>query len=515
MLVPSQGVETRFPCTLRRERQADVADSDAVLDRDATGQAAAVRAGQVSPSELLEAAIARIEELNPVINAVIHPLFGKARAQAGAGLPDGAFRGVPMLVKDAVCHTAGDPYHVGMRLLRDRGWTEPADTVLAARFRAAGFLLVGKTNTPELATAYTTEPEAYGPTRNPWDLTRSAGGSSGGSAAAVAAGMVAIAHGNDMGGSIRVPASACGVVGLKPSRARTSLGPDFGEYWAMLTHEGVLTRTVRDTAAALDAIAGPAPGDPYQAPAPARPFLDEVGVDPGRLRIGLRTEVPGAGGPAHPDCVAAVTMTADLLERMGHQVEPAGIAALDDPGMGEPFVDVFSVSVARDLDRWSGRLGIAIGPDDVEPRNWMLATRGREVDGARYVAALEYLHGYARRVASWWAGGWDVLLTPTLPEPPRLLGFLGREPTLAATGDLGQFLSPFNVTGQPAISLPLGRSAAGLPVGVQLVAGYGREDVLLRLSAALEAAAPWEHRRPRGPASPLATEAEHGETDRS
>ncbi len=260
---------------------------DGVAWMDATAQAELVRTGAASPAELVAAAIERIQTLDPDLNAVIHPLFEKATTAAAGPLPDGPFRGVPFLVKDAVAHTAGDPYHCGMRLLRDRGWTEANDSYLVERFRAAGFVIVGKTNTPEMASDFTTEPVAYGPSRNPWNVSRSTGGSSGGSGAAVASGMVPVAHGNDMGGSIRVPSAHCGLVGLKPSRARTSLGPNFGEFWGMLTHEHVLARSVRDTAAVLDCTAGARPGDPYTAPPPARPWRDEVGVPPGRLRIGL------------------------------------------------------------------------------------------------------------------------------------------------------------------------------------------------------------------------------------
>ncbi len=461
---------------------------------DAVTQAEQVAAGTRTARDLLDQAIARIERLNPVLNAVIHPLFDKAAAAVAAGLPAGPFRGVPMLVKDALCHTAGDPCHVGMRLLRDRGWTEAADTELARRFRRAGLLIVGRTNTPELATAFTTEPAAYGPTRNPWDTARSAGGSSGGSAAAVAAGLVPVAHGNDMGGSIRVPASQCGVVGLKPTRARTSLAPDFGEYWGMLTHEGVLTRSVRDTAAVLDAVRGAAAGDPYSAERPARPFARDLHIDPGPLRVGLRVTVPPDGGLPDPQCVRAVESAGALLERCGHRVEPADLAALDDEAMGEYFARVFTASVARDLDRWQHRLGVAIGAADVEPRNWMLAELGRQVTAAGYLEAVEYLQGYARRIARWWADGFDVLVTPTLRMPPPLLGRLPAEPDLAAVADLGQFTGPFNVTGQPAISLPLHWTPEGLPLGVQLVGAYGREDLLLQLSAQLERAAPWAHR---------------------
>ena len=287
---------------------------------DATAQAELVRSGAATPSELVEAAVARIDALNPQLNAVIYDRAERARAEAAGPLPAGPFRGVPMLLKDAVAHTAGDPYHCGMRALKEAGWVEREDTWLVERFRAAGFVIVGKTNTPELASAATTEPLAYGPTHNPWDLGCSPGGSSGGSAAAVAAGMVAVAHGNDMGGSIRVPSSMCGLVGLKPSRGRGTLGPDFGEFWAMTTHEHVLTRTVRDTAAVLDAIAGPGVGDPYTAPRPNRPFAAEVGADPGRLRIGFRADAPGVG--AFEAGEQAVRTVAAQLEALGHVVEP-------------------------------------------------------------------------------------------------------------------------------------------------------------------------------------------------
>jgi amidase len=463
---------------------------------DAVTQAGLVAAGECTAGDMLQQAVSRIEDVNPGLGAVIHPLFGKAAAAVAAGLPDGPLRGVPMLVKDALCHTAGDPYHLGMRLLRERRWTEPRDTELARRFRRAGLVIVGRTNTPELATAFTTESAAYGPTRNPWDPARSADGSSGGSAAAVAAGMVAVAHGNDMGGSIRVPASQCGVVGLKPTRARISLAPDFGEYWGMLAHEGVLTRTVRDTAAVLDAVHGAAPGDPYTAPPPRRPFGRDLGIDPPPLRVGLRTAVPVTGAQPDPECAAAVQAAGALLERCGHHVEPAAIPALDDEAMGAHFARLFTASVARDLDRWQRRLGTVIGPQHIEPRNWMLAELGRQVTAAAYIAAVEYLQAYARRVARWWADGSDVLVTPTIRIPPPPLGWLPREPDLAAVADLGQFTCPFNVTGQPAVSLPLQWTAHGLPVGVQLVGGYGREDLLLQLAAQLERAAGWAHRYP-------------------
>src|SRR5881409_3063501 len=275
--------------------------SDELALLDATAQAELVRQRHVSPRELVDAAIARIERLNPKLNAVIIQRFEKARAEAAApDLPAGPFRGVPFLLKDLVCHSAGDPYHAGMRLLRELEWVERYDTYLAARFRAAGFVFLGRTNVPELGPAPTTEPVAYGPTRNPWDTSRSPGGSSGGSAAAVAAGLVPVAHANDGGGSIRIPSSECGLVGLKPSRGRTSLGPDVGEGWGGLSVEHVVARSVRDTAAVLDAVAGYLPGDPYTAPPPARPFRDEVGAAPGKLRVGLLVKAPAGQTEVHP-----------------------------------------------------------------------------------------------------------------------------------------------------------------------------------------------------------------------
>jgi amidase len=478
--------------------------SDEIRWLDATAQAELVANGDVTPQELVEAAIARIEAENPRVNAVITTMFDKARASLDA-LPDGPFRGVPFLLKDAVAHSAGDPYHCGMQVLKDAGYVAPHDTVLVTRYRAAGFVILGKTNLPELAFSITTEPRAYGATRNPWNVDHSPGGSSGGSGAAVAAGMVAVAHGNDMGGSIRAPSSACGLVGLKPTRARNSLGPDFGDYWGLTTHEHVLTRSVRDTAAVLDATAGPAPGDPYFAPPPARPFLDEVGADPGRLRIGFRTRGPGRDDEAHPDCVAAVVNAARLLESLGHEVAAVDVPALDDAAYHETAGSLFPVFLARELDRWSAILGREIRPSELEPFNAQMAEGGRKVSGAQYLAGTEAANHYSRRLASWWNaespdGGWDVLVTPQLGAPPPRIGELGPDSDLEShlekMGTVAQFTMPFNLTGQPAVSLPLHWNDAGLPIGVQFVAAYGREDVLLRLAAQLEAAQPWADRHP-------------------
>jgi amidase len=476
--------------------------ADELATLDATDQAALVRAGKVSARELVDAAIARIERLNPALNAVVIPLFEQARARAAAAGHDAApFRGVPFLLKDLGARNAGEPYHNGMRFLRGLGWVEARGTHLAERFRAAGLVSLGKTNTPELGTMTTTEPVAYGPSRNPWDPARSTGGSSGGSAAAVASGMVPLAHANDGGGSIRIPASECGLVGLKPSRGRTSLGPESGELWAGLVVEHVVTRSVRDTAAVLDAVAGPMPGDPYVAPPPDRPFAAEVGAAPGRLRIGLMARAPGGAATVHADCAAAVADAGRLLESLGHVVEESHPAALDEHEFLQFFGEVVASWVAWELDDWGVRTGRPLGPDDVEPVNRALAEMGRGLAASRYIAAVRWLQAHTRRVAAWWAGGFDLLLTPTLAEPPPPLGEFSSPDDpwrgYVRSVPFAIFTSPFNTTGQPAISLPLFWNDRGLPIGLQLVAAYGREDLLLRIAAQLEAARPWAGRRPR------------------
>jgi len=487
--------------------------SDALGDHDATGLAALIRAGELKPLELVDAAIARIEAVDPQLNSVIHPRFERARAEAAAmetsGDGAGPFAGVPFLVKDITCRQAGEPFHEGMRFLKDRHWRAGSDSYLAARFRAAGLLTVGRTNTPELGIVPTTEPAAYGPTRNPWDLSRSPGGSSGGSAAAVAAGFVPAAHANDGGGSIRIPASACGLVGLKPSRGRSSLGPD-ASFSALVVCEHVVCRTVRDCASLLDVVAGPMPGDPYVAPPPLRPYGEEVGADPGRLRVGVLTAAPGGMASVHPDCVAAAEAAGRTLERLGHHVEVDHPAALDLPDWTPHFMSLWSSGVALGLDGWSTRTGAVIGEGDVEPLTWALAELARALPAAALLRSLDWLLRTTRLVAEWWTpadgrqeGGFDLLLTPTLAEPPVPLGTFDPQPGFPLAGFMRAgaftpFTPPFNVTGQPAISLPLAQTADGLPVGVQLVAAYGREDVLLRVAAQLEEAEPWAGRRPPG-----------------
>jgi amidase len=471
---------------------------------DAMGQAELVRNGEASPSELVDEAIGRIEALNGELNAVITPLFDKARAAAASpDLPDGPFRGVPFLLKDLACHSAGDPMYEGSSFLREVGWVEEEDTVLAARFRAAGLVVLGKTNTPEFGILPTTETEAFGPARNPWNTGHSTGGSSGGSAAAVAAGLVAAAHGNDGGGSIRIPASHCGLVGLKPSRGRISLGPDFGDVMSGLTNEGVLTRSVRDTAALLDAVIGHTSGDPYAAPGLPGPLLSEVGASPGRLRIALRTAPPGRQYETHPDCVEAAQVAGRLLESLGHGVEEVELPEFDDESITPTFLARWAAGCAWVLDYWSRRTGRTITADDVEPLTWALAEHGRSVNAADYLAAVEAHQVLAWKLAEWQEqAGYDLLLTPTVGEPPPPLGSFAHPPDqpllpIVRATPFAAFTAGLNMTGAPAISLPVHTTAGGLPVGAQLVAPYGREDILIRIAAQVEEAAPWAGRFPQ------------------
>jgi len=475
--------------------------SDELATMDATAQAELVRSGEASPTELVDAAIERIEALNGELNAVIHPLFEKAREAASGELPEGPFRGVPFLLKDVFGESAGDPYHEGMKHLRDLSWVSEADDYLVARYRRAGFVICGKTNVPELGILPTTEPEAYGPTSNPWDTARSPGGSSGGAGAAVAAGMVPVAQAGDGGGSIRIPASACGLVGLKTSRGRTTMGPQLGEPASGLNVMHVLTRSVRDCAAILDATHGAAPGDPYTAPPPDRPYADELGADPGRLRVGMMTRAPAGMFELHPDCVAATEGAGELLESLGHGVEASHPEALDDPDYIDRFIARWTAGVAATLEYWGLKTGKPVGLEGVEASTWALAEAGREVSAIDLFGVLAYQQGSARAAAAWWEDGFDLLLTPSMGEPPTPLGAFVPDPEDPASAlrravPTAGFTAYWNATGQPAISLPLHWSDDGLPIGVQLVAPYGREDLLIRVAAQLEQARSWAQRTP-------------------
>ena len=471
--------------------------------RDATDQAELVRSGAASPAELVNEAIAAIEATNPELNAVVTPLFDKARAAAAApDLPEGPFRGVPFLLKDLHCHSEGDPMYEGSRFLKEINWVEREDTVLAARFRAAGFVFCGKTNVPEFGILPTTETEEFGAARNPWNTGHTPGGSSGGSAAAVAAGVVAAAHGNDGGGSIRIPAAHCGLVGLKPSRGRISLGRDMGDVMAGLVNEGVLTRSVRDTASILDAVMGSTPGDPYAAPALPGPLVAELTAEHRPLRIAMRTAPPGRQYETHPDCVEAAQVAARLLESLGHGVDEVELAELDADGVTETFLQRWGAGVAWVLDYWSRRTETTITEDDVEALTEALADLGRGVSAADFLTAVEHHQVLAYKMAAWQEeSGYDLILTPTTGEPAPPLGtFATNEeqplmPIVRATPSAA-FTAGMNMTGAPAISLPLHWTAGGLPVGAQLSAPYGREDLLIRVAAQCEEAAPWAGKLP-------------------
>ena len=463
---------------------------------DATAQADLVRRGEASPRELTEAAIARIEAVNPKLDAVIRTRFDAARQEAEGPLPDSPFRGVPILFKDLGSMVAGEPMAFGLGPLRDLAF--PVTSYLAEQFLAAGFIPLGRTNVPELGTTVTTEARSFPAARNPWDLGHSTGGSSGGSAAAVAAGMVAVAHASDGGGSIRIPASECGVVGLKPTRGRVSQGPVVGEAWAGGVIDGAVTRTVRDAAGVLDVISAPMPGDPYYAPPLPRPLVREVGADPGRLRIGV-LDRPGAEGFLDdPQCRAAVASAARLLESLGHHIEQSAPAAMFESELPDHFNTIIAADTEATMQAFEMLLGRPIGEDEIEPRNVAYRRAGKALDAVTYLGSRAWLGMWSRRMADWW-NDHDLLVTPTVGAPPPELGWF----TAAGPAEEGTriasfipYTAQFNLTGQPAVSLPLHWTPGGLPVGVQLVAAYGREDLLIRVASQLEQAAPWSGRRP-------------------
>jgi amidase len=479
--------------------------SDRFDGLDGLAQAELVHDGEVKPIELVEAAIARAEAVNPELNAIIHPRYERAREEAATAA--GPLAGVPMVHKDLDGWTKGDPYHGGNARLKAQGFVADHDSYLAARFRDAGLVIIGRTNAPEFGLLPTTEPEAYGPSRNPWDLDRSTGGSSGGSAAAVAAGIVPIGHAGDGGGSIRIPASECGLVGLFPSRGRTSLGPAVDEAWGGFVRRHVVTRTVRDSAAVLDAVHGWLPGDPYTAPAPTRPFLDEVGADPGRLTIGVCTASASPYADLDPVCAAAADAVGQVLAGAGHEVSstPWLLDESEQAAMSHHFATAYSAFGYREVLELEHLTGSPVTEADVEPTTWFIAEAGRAVSAGDLLEAMRQLSLLTRKMAAWWTpvaaggGGHDLLITPTLMVPPPRLGWFSPEEgpleALIRASTMTALTLPFNITGQPAISLPL-HWDGGLPIGVQLVAAYGREDLLLRVAGQLEGLMPWGDRRP-------------------
>ncbi len=466
---------------------------------DATGLAALVRQGQVTPQALLEAVIARIEARDGRVNAIVTQMYDQARATLAAGLPAGPFAGVPFMLKDLGVLYAGVRTSNGSRIFAD--FVPDHDSTLVARYKAAGLVIMAKTNTPELGIAATTEPELFGPTRNPWNLAHSAGGSSGGAAAAVAAGYLPIAHATDGGGSIRIPASMCGLFGLKPSRGRMPMGPDLGEGLAGMATGHCISRSVRDSAALLDATQGPAPGDPYTAPPLSRPLLDEVGAPPGRLRIAMCT-TDYLGQPIHPECAAAVEAAARLCASLGHDVEEA---RPDFSGL--PLTRAWRVIPAANL--WlnvqarARALGRAPAPGDVEPVTWAWMQEGRQLTAADYMEAVTIMHSLGRRMGTF-LERYDLLLTATLARPPLKLGAMDMTTddvdryVAFLFDEVAPFTPLFNQTGGAAMSVPLAWNRAGLPIGIQFGGGLGDEPKLIRLAAQLEQAQPWADRRAPG-----------------
>ena len=463
---------------------------------DAIGLADLVRRKEVTPLELVEEAIERIESLNPSLNAVITPMFDQALAAAKKDLPQGPFAGVPFLIKDIGAMVKGVRMCLGTALLKN--FVPDHDNELVIRLKRAGLILVGKTNLPELGILPTTEPRLFGPTRNPWNPERTPGGSSGGSAAAVAAGMVPMAHANDGGGSIRIPASCCGLFGLKPTRARNPMGPDFGDLFTGLISEHALTRSVRDSAALLDATSGPDVGDPYWAPPPARPFLQEVGADPGKLRIAF-TASNLSGAKFHPDCIQAVRDAASLCAASGHQVEE-----VDPPHnrdlISQAFMVLWSSGVAWTIEGMAMVTGQAATADHFEPLTWALYETGKNNSASAYLFHLTLLQRIAREIARFFIQ-YDLWLAPTVAEPPPTLGTFDSplDNPLYGIVRADEFVpvTPIaNFTGQPAMSIPLFWNAGGLPIGVHFMGRFGDEATLIRLAAQLEQARPWFNRRP-------------------
>ncbi len=463
---------------------------------DGLGLAGLVKAGHVTPDELLEAAIARVEARNPVVNAVTMPLHDYARRALAAGLPDGPFRGVPFLMKDLTAPMAGVPMTRSCRYYADAP-LPAADSVHVERLKRAGLVIFGRTNTCELGLSLTCEPQMHGPTRNPWDPARISGGSSGGAAAAVGARMLPMAHATDGFGSIRAPAACCGLVGLKPTRGRNTFAPYSGEGLGGLSAEHAVTLSVRDSAALLDATGGAGAGDPYVAPRRTRPFLAEVGADPGRLRIAFTSVTPN-GAKVDAESLRTLAETAQLCADLGHQVEEAN-PALEGEAVVPTFLTLAAANTVVNLGGNPAK-GRPAHEDEVERITWATAKRGEQITGADYVRATQAAHRLGRQMAAFHAQ-WDVLLTPGLATLPVPLGVIDM-----MMDDLDEYwrrvfhFSPFtvwfNITGQPAMMLPLGRASNGMPMATQLVGRYGDEATVFRLAAQLEAARPWFDRKP-------------------
>ncbi|UCC53601.1 MAG: amidase [Anaerolineaceae bacterium] len=483
----------------------------ALIAYDAIGLAELIRDGEISPVELLENTIRRIEAANPRLNAVIYKMYDQAYEQAeqwGARLIRGeetgaVFGGVPFLLKDLLAEYRGAPFCEGSRAIE--GYVSKVDSELVIRQKAGGLVIVGKTNTPEFGGLPLTDSTLHGPSLNPWDTNLTPGGSSGGSAVAVAAGIVPMAHGNDGGGSIRIPASCCGLFGLKPTRGRNPLGPLFGDLAGGLVSEHALTRTVRDSAALLDVTSGAGTGDPYYAPSRERPFWEEVQMDAGELKIGFLTSIPegwSEKSQIHPDCVNAVHDAAWLCEGLGHIVEEIAPDQLSDPKILQNYNLIWSCLIGHIVAYWERELGRKIEQDELEPINWEDYQDSLHITGADYLVALEEIQRFSRKVAHWHrAGGYDLLLNPTMRIPPSKYGTFEstrEEPMMLL--DVARSFSVMthiqNLTGQPAMSVPLFWNEEQVPIGVQFAGRFGDEATLFRLAAQLERARPWVNRRP-------------------
>ena len=463
---------------------------------DGLGLANLVRRGEVTADELLDAAIERVDARNPAVNAVVMDLHDRARQAIAAGLPDGPFRGVPYLVKDLTSPIAGVRMTRGSAFFAD---TPPASqsSEHAKRLERAGLVIFGRTNTCELGLSLTCEPRLYGPTRNPWDLTRTSAGSSGGAAAAVGARMVPMAHASDGFGSVRAPAACCGLVGLKPTRSRNTFAPFAGEGLGGVSTEHAVTLSVRDTAALLDATCGIGPGDPYTAPGPAGPFLREAGREPGKLRIAWTAKAPN-GATIDDQCLRALADTAQLCADLGHHVEQCD-PDIDGAAVVPTFLTLASTNTVVNLGSHP-TAGRPPREDEVERITWLTAQRGARVTGPDYVRAVQTEHRLGRQMATF-HDRWDVLLTPGLATVPVKLGWLDMmmddfDEYWRRVFAFSPFTVWFNLTGQPAMMLPLHQSSEGLPIATQLVAPFGDEATLLRLGAQIEAALPWFGRKP-------------------
>tara|TARA_B100000686_G_C16746951_1_gene950042 strand:- start:462 stop:1907 length:1446 start_codon:yes stop_codon:yes gene_type:complete len=473
--------------------------TDSELSRlDSVGLAETIRSGEISPVEAVQASIDRIEALDGQLNAVVTRRFERALADAENDIPNGPFRGVPFILKDLWTSSANEPMHLGNKALKEANYISQIESDLARRYREAGFIVVGRSNTPEFGLVGTTEPLSYGPCRNPWNTEYGTGGSSGGAAAAVASGMVPSANASDGGGSIRIPAAMCGLVGLKPSRGRVPMGPLQEEWGLSIQH--VVSHSIRDSAAILDATALPTLGDGVVAPTYGQPYTQKITQPTEKMRIGLWNESPREELDLHPECQRVTQETADLLEKLGHQVEVAHPEALDDPGIGSRFSAIWLAGANLTLQNLARLLGRQVTVDDVEIGTWLMAQHGSTTTGLEILQAQAAMGVMRRATAQWWEDGWDLLLTPTTLQPPPKIGELTStddDPMRNSTRSIpyAAYTSPFNATGQPAISLPTGMTDDGLPVGVQLVAAYGREDVLLQIGAQIESEIQWNLNR--------------------